>query len=369
MSGTFFFSFQTKRTVRSIMKRAVLLISLLLLSGHWALFDQKDYVRDFGSMFCPYTDFCHFNATKKLNDSTVMPSCLPCSCAENCWKVGDCCPDLDVTGYRPPEYTCKDVFVKRHHADKNYIFDGFDDEYKRYRIIDSCNYYETNATLLNGCEGNNKVRDVGDQLWVSDQSNGKTFRNRYCALCNGLSNYITWPLRTNSPTVFTNFDDVSFAGIDLIVEVPSSLRAVIERYRCYITDFVQCNQYGLWKTYDENIDKGCQVYDSPIILTVGADVFYTFKNLFCSMCNGQMLGSIVPTVSRNFSKLFTPVGIDFIAVIDYNTRQNDDVRKDVTCGADEIYDQFMVRKYMYNLYKYKSIARTNWCESVSLTSS
>lgn len=339
----YIFFFQGRSTVRSIMERTVLLISLSFISGH-GLFNQKDYVRNFGSIFCPFTDFCHFQATKKLNDSTVMPSCLPCSCTENCWEVGDCCPDLGVTGYRPPEYTCKDVFVKRRHLDINYILDGFDDAYKRYRIIDRCHNNETNATLLNGCEGNNEVGDVQDHLWVSDQSDGRTFQNRYCALCNGVRNYITWPLRTSSRAVFTNFDDVSFAGIDLIVEVPTSLRAVIERYRCYITDFVHCDQSGLSKTYDENIERGCQVYDSPIIHTADAEIYYTFKNLFCYMCNGEMFGSIVPTVSRNFSKMFTPVGIDFIAVIDFNTRQSDDVRDDVTCGVDEIYDQFMVGK-------------------------
>ena len=55
--------------------------------------------------FCPFTNFCHRNATDALKEDMV-PCCTPCSCSDNCWEQGYCCPDKDIIVHRVPDLEC-----------------------------------------------------------------------------------------------------------------------------------------------------------------------------------------------------------------------------------------------------------------------
>ena len=42
---------------------------------------------------CPYTNFCHQNASLTMKEDSQAPCCRACSCANDCWIRNNCCPD------------------------------------------------------------------------------------------------------------------------------------------------------------------------------------------------------------------------------------------------------------------------------------
>ena len=61
---------------------------------------------------CPFTNFCHQNATAALNMKGKVPCCTPCSCSDNCWGLGNCCPDKELIGHSVTELKCALAMVK-----------------------------------------------------------------------------------------------------------------------------------------------------------------------------------------------------------------------------------------------------------------
>ena len=306
--------------------------------------DTKIFIQHYGSTICPYTNFCHTKATKTLNNDTLMPCCLPCTCETNCWNVGNCCPDRNVTDFELPDLPCKATIVKQSTQDK-LIYHGHYDGIARYRIKDTCLSNENNETLIKLCERKNKTT-IEEYTWVSEKNSGKIFQNRYCALCNNVSDVVEWQIRTRFFNIMkTNFSHLSRSifshRCDLITEIPESQLKVTERYRCFIPTVSKCNVSGLWTHFDEDIEKGCETYDSQIFVP-SVRMTDIFKNIYCYICNVEFI-SITNTVCKNFQLDFRNPENSFSALMDFKKFQSDGkVLLSTKCRVEEVYDQFMV---------------------------
>lgn len=62
---------------------------------------------------CPYNSYCKTNASKMLTDENQIPCCWPCSCENDCWKRGNCCPDYTEGVTKAPTQSCKATLIKR----------------------------------------------------------------------------------------------------------------------------------------------------------------------------------------------------------------------------------------------------------------
>ena len=56
--------------------------------------DLGEITKRIGTVLCPFTNFCHFNATDQLEENSEFdPCCSSCSCDDSCYDAKTCCPD------------------------------------------------------------------------------------------------------------------------------------------------------------------------------------------------------------------------------------------------------------------------------------
>ena len=110
LSKLLLFILQCKMISFGIFKHFVyhyfLIVSVNGSYNHSRPFEKVDFD------ICPFTNFCHQNATAALNMKGKVPCCTPCSCSDNCWGLGNCCPDKELIGHSVPQLKCALAMVK-----------------------------------------------------------------------------------------------------------------------------------------------------------------------------------------------------------------------------------------------------------------
>ena len=287
---------------------------------------------------CPFTNFCHRNATAVLKEDMV-PCCTPCSCSDNCWEQGNCCPDKDIIGHHVPDLECVLTMVKESEPAGRIAYNGYKYGIKRYRIVTSCPKEEYNKTLVEKCAGHNKT-SILDYTWVTDESTGRIYQNEQC---HAVDRYFKWQIRTTySPALLANPsslpNSIHSRHCELFVELPDDKVHSADNYRCYKADRAECNITGLWRDYDASVDLACRTYSSPIIDYFPKSLVY--KNIFWYYCNGlkaQQFTQSCPDLSEGGKGASTK---SFSALIDFTERQPSGVAS--VCSQHEIFDEFIV---------------------------
>ena len=226
----------------------VIFYAYVLLMSAAISWDRTEFVKNVGKEICPYTNFCHTNATKALKDDSKMACCLPCDCTETCWKEGICCPDKFEPDSVPSSLECRQTMVKQSVYNK-LKYNGIKFGIPRYRISVSCPSSEANATVVEKCDAKN-ISSIEDYIWVSETGSGRIFQNRYCAYCNGVTSFVEWNIRATEPDLlYSNFSFlpqfIHSASLQLTTEVPKREADVAERYKCYAPEYSRCNQTGI----------------------------------------------------------------------------------------------------------------------------
>ena len=307
-------------------------------------FDMNEMVRDVASKLCPITKFC-YSPTKTMRKQSNTPCCSPCSCKDDCWETGNCCPDKENITYRSPILPCKVTIIQRSNHGSETLYDGFNYGIKRYRIVDSCPEQETNLTLIEKCENKAKLDEM---LWVSDNATGKIFQNIYCATCNSVKEVIKWQVRTRcfnvlSANFSTGIKDL-FETCQFINEIPATEKSVGDQYLCYIPSIMKCNQTGLWRDYDEKIEQACNKLTLPFIQTksfFGVAIIY--NNVFCYICNQHDNSMVRKYCPRE--KLTRTNSVTFSALLNIEKylQSTEQIHKVSECDNDQVKDIFTVR--------------------------
>ena len=336
------------RLIDSTMFLSALYLVMILFSVSDAdlNFDARLLVQKYGPAVCPYTNFCYTNASEKLDDtSDEIPCCAPCSCEDNCWEFGNCCPDKVPTHNTDQLLpVCKDSMTKQPH----YIKSGRRD----YFVIDHCPRGTKNVRLLQKCQFANRT-SIEDYVWVSDKLTGKIYENKYCALCNAVVDVLPWRILTTCDYFLTipfsqAVEYILSDSCAFINEAPESLSDVTNKYACQIPTFSQCNTTGFGKHYVEEVDTACNAFTSVFVhYTIFGPV--TFKNIFCYICNlvGTELKRCLPEFRDNTRTTIK----DFTALLDIGllTQSEELNTMDGQCGIDEIMDTFTVRMTFFFL--------------------
>ena len=307
-----------------------------------ATFEGKRLVRETASKLCPFTNFCYTNASKILKRSDRVPCCRPCFCDDDCWALGNCCPDKEdkLNKPVPNNLTCKDSFVKRLNTDRG--------QARRYKIVDVCPNAEQATNTSEKCSG--EKTSIEDYIWVSDE-NGTIFQNMHCAECHGIKTVLHWKLRTKCGQIFhanfITFSDVLLSdNCNIRIEAPEQLRAVTEKYQCYdeYFRFPHCNITGLWSHSNTDIETACEQSIWPY-LSLGS-----YKNMFCFLCNHDSDTGPYEACSDPFGSMKGKIPYSFL--IDYEKFSGDAKEKKEpynNCAIDEVMDTFMVRQLQLTL--------------------
>ena len=329
---------------RSLICHVLLLFSTTLakVSG-----GTVDWNQNITSHLCPYTDFCHTKASKVFTYPThdYEPCCNQCSCNDNCLETNSCCPDKTIVSDNPTLLVCKSTMVKKRGGYKdNRFYNGLVGGIKSYLITDRCPAGEQDIDIQHRCLGMKRIT-LDDYLWVSDSATGKIFNNHHCAQCHGIENWKTWNIRTQCHIdIDSRFENLTATLLsdecNIINEIPGEHAAEADKYKCYTPAISVCNQTGLWKRYDGDVDEACKKNTVPFFQIDGLNVVI-YKNLFCYVCNaGDASSADMVCPSMNTDARFT--GSSFNALIDFVGRKEDKETSSV-CAVDQIHDKYMVR--------------------------
>ena len=225
------------------------------------------------SAICPLQKQCNLFSEniKDLERPEVVrafPQCN-CSCSYNCVLNHNCCPG-NIYGYL--RHTCINVGIFHNDTGNQYLM-----------VSDCPPSNVTDEDVVEKC-----TSEKQSTAPVTSYMTNITYRNIYCAHCNGEHFVRYWDIHIKCeikpPNLFkTLLSVVSLkakyncsASYWLNADKEMSFRPVECRATPSKSIFESCNQTGLWLKDDETIDWACKSLDSR---------FYHFKNAFCYLCN------------------------------------------------------------------------------------
>lgn len=207
------------------------------------------------------------------------------------------------------------------------------------RMITQCKYNAT-YSIQNMCENADNYTEFYTKVPVADRTTNVTYRNKYCALCNGIAEdvLVFWTVRIDCDKegfdgndINTIVEDVySTATCNLIYDVPPDSGLNVPR--CTKILISTCNETGLWQTYDAEIEAACHAYTT----IYRSD----YKNVFCYMCNIHDLSGVndwCPNLPQPF---------DFPSFSAYLVLPSNDLEEtklSTKCNEKELYDPISVR--------------------------
>ena len=254
--------------------------------------------------YCPFISLCNFSFGL-VNQDQIFPCCSPCSCnISNCLIYQTCCPDIlnstmfNLDSTRDPK---DDMGSNYNNGRRDDLLSCTLLHAKRRPLVIYSSAYmhatcpsSANSSLVNMCTRQytkDTVASLEDMIPVMVSGQVISYRNKYCAFCNGVSS-----------------DEISFWDINLsclnisIKEitklVPTEkllINFVLSADTCDLSfeprdpdqsqscpsAISRCNESGLLKKYDPELELGCSLYTSVIYA-----YSQVFKNVFCLMCNG-----------------------------------------------------------------------------------
>ena len=302
---------------------------------------RQDVISQIGVALCPYTDYCR--RKKEVNyDTKLAPCCADCSCEQSCWETGTCCPDIEVIDERKPSQTCHESIVKKSKGSK--VENDINHGIWSYYIIDHCPDTEQNVSIINKCTLAD-IDHIDDYRWLSDNSTGTIYQNKFCAACHGLKNLTRWQLVTRCKDMlsasFSSVNSLLFSDkCDIINREPAEGTDTSYK-RCAIPFYTRCNQTGLWSHYDPDIVWACDMHNALFTEIVNKNTTF-YKNAFCYACNQPEIIN-TPTMCL---KLFDGIDkLSFRILIDYERFENlgnSHLTSNFPCEIDEFIDPYLV---------------------------
>ena len=246
---------------------------------------------------CPNIPLCHSNATFEKYELNCCPGRCSCNVPE-CMAERNCCPDVIITTYRgfptPAEHQEHCIPM---------IIDGRSNGGFGYYGVDSCPP-GTDEELASRCTRvytRDSIEHLSDLVPCFDGINQTLYRNKFCAICNGLieKDLSFFEFSGNFISSWTNF-----TGTETLLDMVLKEKVCPIRFHncdhntglCYYgvhcTMVVSsCNQLGNWSEYDPDIERACHgftnYFKSPVLEYHGY-----FKNIFCYICNGFHVSDI-----------------------------------------------------------------------------
>ena len=314
----------------------------------WA-FDGIKLIQSIGNRVCPYTNYCHTDASREFNytaDKESMPSCLPCSCDDECWMLDNCCPDKGEITQHSLIIPCKLSQVMTR-LDREVEFDMEVILKQRaganYRIIDACPPGETNMTLSQKCQGLNKT-SLSDYVWVSDSVTGMIYQNIYCIKCHAIEQFWHWMIQTSCKEILetgVNAEKLLSMDCDIINVVPQSEAALVAKYQCFDFDLEANVDWNCSLTTELNQDfvTACSRSTWPFLVGNAISISM-YKNVFCFACQFG-IEAIIDDVSVQ-GKMH-PLWPPFSALINYVASPEDSKTfRELICHSGQVADPFTV---------------------------
>ncbi|XP_060074623.1 uncharacterized protein LOC132554334 [Ylistrum balloti] len=239
-------------------------------------------------LMCGYDYICHISNFPMLTfpapdeSYNITGVCPTCHCDNECMSRGDCCPDVY---FALPPMTCVNTTLLN--ATYSSKIRKLTPKPPSYEIVSSCPN-GTGSRDRNRCEKTYSIKELLIRPPVASTKFPVSYKNKYCAKCNGENNTSNWIL---------DIDCLKFADFNFL----STYQEIIDQARnrkcrmrytpmqhpvrpCELKIQPKdkkitrsCNVFGSWKAFNQAIKLACE---STYQLQ-----FRQYKNVFCYMCN------------------------------------------------------------------------------------
>ncbi|XP_072031880.1 uncharacterized protein [Amphiura filiformis] len=309
-----------------------------------------------------------------------------CQCDEFCHLFGDCCRNVscnsDVTSI--PEFDHLGITLDQINCIKPVIPETMTNLYNGIFMVDKCDDFA--SPLTKHCHTPNKT-DVQSFVPVSEKTYFITFRNVYCALCNGvlLDDLIWWTLKADcDETVDDMLQDSlknvnSFAAtINVISNFcplsfnhPNTETRTLGNRVCYpnVVDSKLCSS----NASQYKVDK-CEEYTAYVMDDIYSFGLTIYRNVECFLCHNPFINDddfrvelicdifdipviyvidgVIPPRPRPTKGIHPEFGVDprpISVIVDFNSQKGVTLKvnntvvtvQTVTCQANEVYDPFV----------------------------
>ena len=249
-------------------------------------------LEQFNVPICSSENSCRGRCTNHTQWQTETK--IRCSCDPDCYEVfNDCCSDYTkYCGAQKPRetltkkynYTCESVghFQSVQRDNAVYCFEGYG-----LWMVNRCGSKWPDDTVRANCESV-LVNDTDGYFPVLGYDN-TSFRNRYCAICNGVERFEPWPL------------DVELDSEYLAKRFPRPGKNQTRRY-CLFNVIDSCPR---GKRFESCIDG-----DAALV----SHREFHFKNAHCATCFGLPSGTFSCFTWTNLQNIGTPVHLPCLRV-------------------------------------------------------
>ncbi|GBN65847.1 hypothetical protein AVEN_229783-1 [Araneus ventricosus] len=280
---------------------------------------------------CPHRSRCQVVSRYKFTERN-------CECDRFCSLFDDCCLDANVRDnirdLRSWWNTCMVYGVSQD---------------KAMYVVGTCPDSYGDLTIKKFCEGEDDFSDPLLSIPVTDIYMGRSYRNRYCALCNGhltsdIRSWLIVAVFTKSPPRILDehslFEDIEFNS-DL---KKWGLYQYGKFYACEFR-FVKPSFVNIFRECRPNMISSCppthqnewNVKACGSYMSVSYSGGRLYRNVHCAICNGETDVSCVPP--RKIMKRSTD-GIMFPLLMDFNWSNGNYVGSNGRCDSNSVYDPF-----------------------------
>ncbi|KAL4225195.1 hypothetical protein ACF0H5_015886 [Mactra antiquata] len=283
-----------------------------------------------------------FCETKTPKESHLYPCCQKCSCESDCQYFGNCCPDKILTPGIQIKYPCvelgKYLNAPRGLPDIQYAME--------YHVIDDCPSFALEL-LYPKCF---TLDDLEDFIAVSDPVTDRVYKNKHCALCNGVKHYTEWKLVTDCGLYFQKSYTSRSEWFSYIVKNCSATPwpqkwtdGLSVKCHLFPEKLRKCNSTGRWKQQDDDVQYACESenqYTSSLLYQEeqGKSVFY--ENAYCKVCNTD-INEVWQDLCKHTTVFDNKRGSsEFASFINFMKEDVVDNIAKITCLQSEIWDHY-----------------------------
>ncbi|XP_053403082.1 uncharacterized protein LOC123555935 [Mercenaria mercenaria] len=292
---------------------------------------------------CPYNKFCRSSPIKEITRTDQEPCCEKCSCDYDCLEIGSCCPDMPLAGFVKPKYPC--IPLSHFGKDAVVLYDR-----TSYHVITDC-LDMVKAIAYPKCFQPSEVQDF---VIVSDPRNGRVYRNKHCAECNDVQNYVNWKLRVQCP----DMSQLGYVENDkdrekYLMENCSLLPLPLEARSADMSRCVQdsdvistCNVTGNWDQYDRGIEEACMKTreDQNALFTnyiVDIGIYKYFASVYCYICNVAKHLKKIDVCEIDNDKKYRSGSVSSLSAILVTKMWEDNTAiSNSRCKSTDIWDQY-----------------------------
>ncbi|XP_068755921.1 uncharacterized protein [Montipora capricornis] len=312
---------------------------------------------------------CGVDDRNALNNRKGISEPLRCFCDKFCDQYGDCCFDFNKLCRKrvnPPGNPLSQHEICRP------VVNQEGPKYVGFAVRNTCPRNWTDEIVRHKCQSGNQSNLFND--WpVFDRNRRITYRNVFCAMCNGAVNTTYWNLEAIcmkwfNTTAFNLSELMRFAHANCSVKIRESW---VQYLKQCIPRFQDCSNSGLGREKNRcYCQSQCRGYAFPVCFVSLNNKILRFRNLQCALCNGfkpsslridclnrssrpseilQSLPSSPPlTILFDFTSSFE----NRVTVKDRKMNFERNVSHVWYCASDEVYDPYVGKcKRIVTLYR------------------